>query len=359
VAKLRFTERNGEAYIRCRFTGNETLNEAEYRYFIDNRIKGWLVPEYEGPGKLGFSGEYGVPLIDILKQGVDRQLYFRIVKNLLDIFSVAERCSFNMPNILLDPGFIAIDPQNADLYLCYLPLWYNESCNDGIVNCLRRISTFAQYDSQEDFRHVDGFMNFICRESGFTIPEAMEYIRREAPELFPADKKAPQFSRPAAAQTRVQEQSSIPGSTHQFSRPETARPAAPQPAKPEPKVIASLDEQRRNVLPELVRTERPRPAVTWPTLTRLSTGVTRNIDKPVFKIGKERDRVDLCVTENRTVSRHHATVFTRSGSCFVTDNNSTNKTYINGTPVPPDTEIKLKNGDILRLSDEEFEFREA
>ena len=359
MAKLRFSERNGEAYIRCKFTGNESLNETEYRYFIDNRIKGWLVPEYEGSGKLGFSGEYGVPLISILRQGIDKKLYFRIVKNLLDIFSVAERCSFNMPNILLDPEFIAIDPQNADLYLCYLPLWYNESCNDGIVNCLRRISTFAQYNSQEDFRHVDGFMNFICRESGFTIPEAMEYIKREAPGLFPSAPKAPKFSSPDPVQPRRQEQTSVYGGNEQFRRPEAVSPAAPQPSKPEPKVIASLEEPRKNVLPELVRTERPRPAVTYPTLTRLSTGVTRNIDKPVFRIGKERDRVDLCVTENRTVSRHHATVFTRNGSCFVTDNNSTNKTYINGTPVPPDTEIKLKNGDILRLSDEDFEFREA
>ena len=96
--------------------------------------------------------------------------------------------------------------------------------------------------------------------------------------------------------------------------------------------------------------------VKYPTLTRRATGVTVNIDKPVFRIGKERDRVDFCVTENRTVSRLHATIYTRNGSCFVEDNNSTNRTYINGTPVLPDREIKLKNGDVLKLSDEEFDF---
>ena len=103
--------------------------------------------------------------------------------------------------------------------------------------------------------------------------------------------------------------------------------------------------------------ERPqRPDVSCPKLRRRATGVTVNIDRPVFRIGKERDRVDFCITENRTISRLHATIYNRDGSCFVEDNNSTNRTYINGTPVLPDREIKLKNGDVLKLSDEEFDF---
>ena len=97
----------------------------------------------------------------------------------------------------------------------------------------------------------------------------------------------------------------------------------------------------------------------YPTLTRRSTGITVNIDRPVFKIGKERDRVDLCVTENRTVSRVHATIYTRDGSCFIEDNNSTNKTYINGTPLLPEREIKLKSGDVLTFSNEDFDFVDA
>ena len=107
---------------------------------------------------------------------------------------------------------------------------------------------------------------------------------------------------------------------------------------------------------ELVKREIPHISPKHPSLTRRSTGVSVYIDRPVFRIGKERDRVDFCITENRTVSRHHATIYCRDGSYFIEDNNSTNKTYINGTPLIPEREIKLKDGDVIRLSNEEFDF---
>lgn len=361
MAKLKFTEINGEVCIKCRFTGNEMLNEPEYRYFIDNRIKGWLVPFAEGADRLEFTGASGIPLINKIRSGIDKQEYFCIVKNLLDIIKVAETCGFNMQNIVLDPDLITVNTDNLDIFLFYLPLWYNESCNDGVVNCLRKISTFAQYKSQSDYKAVDGFMNFVCRESGFTISEAKEYIRREVPSLFPAQPAKPahtQFSRPAAhipepsqsinmAQTIIND---INKGSQEFKH--TAAPEVP-----EPKIIPSLDSDKRNVLPELVRSEHIKPAPqNYPKLTRRATGVTVNIDKPVFRIGKERDKVDFCITENRTVSRVHATIYTRSGSCYIEDNNSTNRTYINGTTVPANMEIKIKSGDVLKLSNEEFDF---
>ena len=376
MAKLKFTEINGEVCIKCRFTGNEMLNEPEYRYFIDNRIKGWLVPFAEGSDRLEFTGASGIPLINKIRSGIDKQEYFCIVKNLLDIIKVAETCGFNMQNIVLDPDLITVNTDNLDIFLFYLPLWYNESCNDGVVNCLRKISTFAQYKSQSDYKAVDGFMNFVCRESGFTISEAKEYIRREVPSLFPAQPAKPahsQFSRPASSTAKPEHT--------QFSRPAAHIPEPSQsinmaqtiindinkgsqefkhtaaPEVPEPKIIPSLDSDKRNVLPELVRSEHIKPAPqNYPKLTRRATGVTVNIDKPVFRIGKERDKVDFCITENRTVSRVHATIYTRSGSCYIEDNNSTNRTYINGTTVPANMEIKIKSGDVLKLSNEEFDF---
>lgn len=333
------------------------LNEPEYRYFIDNHIKGWLVPHTERADELVFTGARGVPLINVLKGGLDKAEYFRIVKNLLDMIKVAEIGSFNMDNIVLDPDLIVIAPEISELSLFYLPLWYNDSCNDGIVNCLRRISTFAQYKSQSDYAAVDGFMNFVCRESGFTISQAMEYIRREAPQLFPANPSAPARTPRSRKPEPAPQRSTAQAIIDEINKGSQAFSSTAAPELPEPKVIPSLEADKRNALPELVRSERIRSdGAKYPTLTRRATGVTVNIDKPVFRIGKERDKVDFCITENRTVSRVHAIIRTQDGSCFIEDNNSTNRTCINGTPVPPNMEIKLKNGDVLRLSNEEFDF---
>ncbi len=361
VAKLKFTEKNGEVCIVCRFTGSEMLNEAEYQYFIDNRIKGWLVPSVQSDDKLVFTGAKGLPLINVLKNGIDKTQYFRIVLNLLNILDIAEKCGFNMQNIVLDPNYITADQRTKELHLFYLPLWYNESTNDGIINCLRKISSFANYSSQYDYDRIDDFMSFVISKPAFSIYDTKERIRTEAPELFALPDRS-EFSRPASQQAQqVRKPKVLPpvqckGDTHPFVIPKTAKTAAPLFSRPEPKSIPPLAAEKKQILPELVKKEIPRSTPKYPTLTRRSTGVTVNIDRPVFRIGKERDRVDFCITENRTVSRHHATIYCRDGSCFIEDNNSTNKTYINNTPLLPEREIKLKDGDVIRLSDEEFDF---
>lgn len=360
MAKLKFTEKNGEVCIICKPEGSEMLNEAEYNYFTDNRIKGWLVPSEASGNKLVFTGASGVPLINVLRNGLDKTQYFRIVSNLLSILDVAERCGFKMQNIVLDPNYITAEPQTLEIHLFYLPLWYNESPNDGIINCLRKISTFASYSSEDDYASVDSFMQFVISKPTFSIYDTLEYIRSVAPELFGHSALARPASQPVQQQVRKPKVlPSIPassGDTHAFTPLKAAAIAASVQHKAEPKVLPSLDGNHKQPLPELIKREIPHTETKYPTLTRRATGVTVNIDRPVFKIGKERDKVDLYVSENRTVSRLHATIYTKNGSCFIEDNNSTNRTFINGTPLLPEREIKLKDGDVLKLSNEEFDF---
>jgi hypothetical protein len=94
-----------------------------------------------------------------------------------------------------------------------------------------------------------------------------------------------------------------------------------------------------------------------PCLLRKKTGEQVEIGKAVFRIGKQQQYVDYCITDNKAVSRAHAVVFQRDGQYFVTDTNSANHTYVNGQIVQPNEEAPIAPGAILRLADEEFEFR--
>lgn len=76
-----------------------------------------------------------------------------------------------------------------------------------------------------------------------------------------------------------------------------------------------------------------------------------------FVIGKKRGEVDYCITENNTVSRIHAIISYHSGEYFVTDLESTNCTYVNGSKIPAKEEVILAHGTRLSFSDEEYEFR--
>ena len=131
-------------------------------------------------------------------------------------------------------------------------------------------------------------------------------------------------------------------------------PTKPETAKEEVKTEAAPAAEEAKSEP--VKEESKPAEQSAPKLVRRSNGETVVLSKPVFKLGKERAKVDFCVTGNKTVSRVHATIYVRNGECFVQDNNSTNRTFINGEPVAVQTEIKLNKGDVLKLSNEEFDF---
>ena len=80
------------------------------------------------------------------------------------------------------------------------------------------------------------------------------------------------------------------------------------------------------------------------------------ISAPSFTIGKERSRVNYCISDNTSVSRCHARISRKGSQYFVADMNSTNITFVNGVKVVPGQEVALKDNDTVRFADEDFEF---
>ncbi len=92
-------------------------------------------------------------------------------------------------------------------------------------------------------------------------------------------------------------------------------------------------------------------------LVRKKNNERVTISKPIFKLGKERRKVDYCIADNTNVSRTHADIIFRNGEFFVIDNNATNGTSVNGATVAAGQERRLMNNDTVKLADEEFQFR--
>lgn len=94
-----------------------------------------------------------------------------------------------------------------------------------------------------------------------------------------------------------------------------------------------------------------------PHLIRAKNNEKIPLNKPVFRIGKERSYVDYFISDNTAISRGHANIVNHNGEFFVVDTNSTNHTYLNGTMIQSGVETKLAHGDKVRLANEDFEFR--
>lgn len=93
-----------------------------------------------------------------------------------------------------------------------------------------------------------------------------------------------------------------------------------------------------------------------PYLIRSRNNEKIMLDKPVYRIGKEKSYVDYFVSDNTAVSRSHANIINRDGVFYVMDTNSTNHTYVNGAMIQSNLETKLEQGTKIRLANEEFVF---
>lgn len=79
------------------------------------------------------------------------------------------------------------------------------------------------------------------------------------------------------------------------------------------------------------------------------------ITKNRFKIGKRKETVDGHISFNKWISKEHCMIHTRNGEFYIEDINSQNGTRVNGLKLMPGNETKIKNGDIVRLANSNFQ----
>lgn len=91
-------------------------------------------------------------------------------------------------------------------------------------------------------------------------------------------------------------------------------------------------------------------------LIRKKNGEKIVITSQNFAIGKERRRVNYCISDNTSVSRYHVVIMKKGSDYYAADQKSSNFTFVNGVQLSPYQETLLTDKSVLKLSDEEFEF---
>jgi len=94
----------------------------------------------------------------------------------------------------------------------------------------------------------------------------------------------------------------------------------------------------------------------YPYLIRKKNDEKIMVNKPVFRIGKERKYCDYFVLDNNAVSRSHADIITKNKRYYIVDLHSTNKTYVDNRVIPVEVEVEIFSGTSLRLANEDFTF---
>ena len=418
MAKLSITSCQGKTAVKCRLSREETVIGKEIDFLASCPTQFFMRPQMSGNKTIVFSGADGISMASALKTKMNKDRYFLIVAQLVEMLRSAQQYGFDLNRLVLDPKFMLMNKQSGQIFIPYMTVTNCETPNGGIVRCLREVSTLARFVSDYDFSFADNFMYFVMGMGRFSLADAEDYIRVNSPRTYNDIVRLPSI--PSLG--TIQHNSGVPAvdASEGFSlmrfifgkaaipvpvederenidipvvQPKPApvqSPFAPPPAPIKEEVpVEQLPEEEQPPVEEEIPAEekemadesfdRPvkekeesekheesestmelnaalilRPA----KLFRRSTGETFNINKPLFIIGKESARVDLCVTGNRTVSRVHAHIINKNGVFYIIDRNSTNRTFVNGINVPANVEYRLRSGDEIRLSNELFDFSE-
>lgn len=94
-----------------------------------------------------------------------------------------------------------------------------------------------------------------------------------------------------------------------------------------------------------------------PFLVRAKNNEIININKPVFRIGRDREYADYLISDNTAISRAHANIISKDGEYFVKDVGSKYNTFVNGQMIQSRTEVKIEHATKIRFADEDFEFK--
>ena len=107
--------------------------------------------------------------------------------------------------------------------------------------------------------------------------------------------------------------------------------------------------------PQAIPQEPEREKVVKLVTLNSPTRVEVVIDKPEFIIGKKQSMVDGVVSFNKMISRVHCKVICDKSNYYIVDLQSANGTYVNNTRLQPNVPCKIKNGDIIRLANSDFQ----
>lgn len=192
---------------------------------------------------------------------------------------------------------------------------------------------------------------------GFVVPgmdgTAVPPVQPTAPQSKPQAQAIP------PQQSKVQQSAASPEQPVVQPQP-TAMQVPPMQTQPQQSVMSETTVLVSPMIGEttvLVNGQLPGQNQMIPFLIRRKGNEKISLNKPVFRIGKERSYADYFIGDNTAISRSHANIVSRDGEYYLVDTNSTNHTFLNGQMIQSNVETKLAHGDTIRLANEDFEFK--
>lgn len=345
MAKYKAKLKACQLIVKVRLSFKEKVDDSQIEFFSGKYIRGLLRVKTVKKHTLEYYGPVGVSLQDRLKKPISKYDFLFIMEQVVDIVQKLNSNALILNNVVFDMQGVFINETTKELQFIYLPLLNNQSVVD-VFGFIEQIVYAAKPIQENDMNYVSRFIHYIRNLNNFDLDRIEKYILKEDRNVVNTIK------RHNVGQSGFMTDKPADYYAH-YGKDEEA--------------TGLLDEEKTGLLNEeatgLLEDEATGllnenlSNVHYPTLYRSLTGETILINKPVFRIGKEKSYSDYFVSNNDKVSRSHADIITRGERYYVIDLNSKNKTFVNGVVVLAQQEMEIFDGDCIKLANEEFEFR--
>lgn len=343
MAKYKVKAKDCQIEVKVKLSLKEKMNERQLDFFSGKYIRGLLKVQARKKNCIQYYGPIGISLFERLKKPMTKYDFLFIMEQIIDTTQKLNSNSLIISNVTWDIHYVFINETTRELQFIYLPL-ENDKSDADVIGFMEQIIYAAKPMQEADTDYVSRFVYFIKSLSGYDADKIEKFISSEDRSIvntikrhnvgqsgFMTDK--PQYYYEHYANRNDDEATGLLGDDEATG------------------LLNSYDDEATCLLNE------PSNHIHFASMYRLLTNETFLINKPVFRVGKERSYSDYVVANNNMVSRSHADIISRSGRYYILDLNSKNRTFVNGVPIPAQQEVEIHNGDAIRLANEEFEFR--
>lgn len=386
MSKLKVKFKNSQITVKSKLSKDEQINARELEILNSKIIRGIMKPTVEGEKKLSYLSPGGIRLEAYLKKGITKNDFFLVIAQILEAVKSIGRNSFNINNLILNMKYVFVNEMTHELHFVYQPI-YSSAISSDLASFLYDVAYSVTLALNEDYKCVNNFIAYLKGLQAVSVINIEKYLLDVYPQIYKQVKRQKygqseylgsfkngkdiyydmdKRRKPAPlddgdSTSLLSEKNDKDEATSLLMDDNTDIPTSilEEYDNNEPTSLLVEDEDEATSLlvddePTSLLSEGPQ--ITYPYLIRKSSFDRTDINKPVFRIGKERSYVDCFVANNNAVSRIHADIITRNNCYFVKDENSTNGTYVNGNRLSPNEEVQVFDGDIITFANEEFEF---
>lgn len=382
--KFKAKAKDCQLLVKAKTAFGETIDEKELDRFSRVFLRGFLKPKMVKKNLIEYTGPVGISLYDRLKRPVTKREFLFILEQVVVAVQKLQANNMGINNLVMNLQYVYINEVTKEVQFVYVPTVMGQQ-NMNLIEFIEAIAYSVKPADEKDNDFVSRFIYFFKAMKPFNINKVEAFVGKEDRSVVNTIKNQ------NAGQSRFMTNKQQHYYDHYDEKKgsddgdEPTGLLSEEDDDPTGLLVESGDDNATGLLTDdddeatglldncddeatglLICTGDEDEAtglliennanVRFPTLFRILTEETISINKPVFRLGKERSYVDYFVTNNIAVSRSHADIITRGNKYFVKDLNSKNHTYINNQELPIHMEVEIYDGDRLKLGNEEFIF---